>query len=65
MELSDMKIIPYYQDDKMVGVTLRAPEGYKFDISNSEEIDLVLWNCKALDNLKSKENEYDKKVDRG
>lgn len=60
-----MKVIPYYQDDNMVGVTLVAPSGYRFDISNSEEIDLVLWNCEAVNKLKSQENEHDKKVDRG
>lgn len=61
MEISDIKIIPYYEDSKMVGLTIIAPLGYKFDISNSDEVDLVLWNC---NNLKPKENEHDKEMDR-
>lgn len=43
MTISDMKIIPYYDDSRMTGVTLIAPPGYIFDISDSNEIKLVLF----------------------
>lgn len=56
MEIDDMKIIPYYEDSRMVGVTLKAPPGFRFDISNSDEVDLVLWNCKELEKLKKDEH---------